>query len=170
MICCIDPGTTNTGIVWMKRDEVIASDTIHFPHSIKNDNYELMDRVAEIVKEIDTHWLHGDQGALEAVVIEGYVGGWANRNNAYTYQTPWLVGALLQHMRQYDQKRFAVYIQTSAQVLNPRTPGNAAWVKYHLEDGKLPIGGAEKCTNDHERSALAHGIWFYSQPENGDYE
>lgn len=165
MIACIDPGSTNTGLVLMDRSKVWEAKAISFPYSVKGDNAELVERIEDIEARIDDE-IDRFKGYLEAVVIEGfaYFGG---RSNAYTYQTPWVVGALIEHLK--NRYGVPIFIQLSTKVLNPTKTGNCSWVKEACADGREFIEGATSCTNDHTRSALAHGIWFYQDIENEEY-
>lgn len=156
-VVAIDPGTTSTGLVWMDGHEVFEAGTIRFREAVKGDQGALLERAGAVSAALKG-WMRGKE--REAVVIEGFV-GYARRQSTYTYQTPYLCGYL---HRALSGERLV--IQTSRQVLNPHTRGNCAWVKEAVAAGE-PCGweGAGLCTNDHERSALAHGVWFYRHGE-----
>lgn len=153
-IVAIDPGTTNTGLVWMDELRVLAAETIRFKGAVRGDQDALLER-AESISLALAEWLEGKE--REAVVIEGFV-GYPGRQGGYAYQTPYLCGYL--HRTLAGEP---LVIQTSRQVLNPRTPGNCAWVKAAMAAGREAWGDSSLCTNDHERSALAHGVYYYRQ-------
>lgn len=165
MIVCIDPGSTNTGLVLMERDKVWEAKAISFPFSIKGDNEDLVERIEAIEWRVDDE-IDRFRGCLEAIVIEGfaYFGG---RSNAFTFQTPWVIGALIEHLK--TRYGVPIFIQLSTKVLNPTKTGNTAWVKDACAEGREFIEGATSCTNDHTRSALAHGIYFYQDIEHQEY-
>lgn len=150
-IIAIDPGTTNTGIVYMNERGILCAKTIHFNKSVKQDQDALFDRAQEIARQV-SDWIADKPH--EAVVIEGfsYIRG---RGNAYIFQTPYICG-YLQHLLCGEN----LVIQTSTQVLNPRTRGNMAQVKDELARGYMAIPDANCITNDHLRSAAVHG-WYY---------
>lgn len=59
-----------------------------------------------------------------------------------------------------------VVLQTSRQVLNPKTRGNAAWAVDWLMNRRQFYLGQGLVTNEHERSAFAHG-WYYLHTGEG---
>ena len=72
-------------------------------------------------------------------------------------------GQLLGHLREAGEE---VVLQTSRQVLNPKTRGNAAWTVDWLRNRRQFYLGQGLVTNEHERSAFAHG-WHYLHTGEG---
>lgn len=155
MIVACDPGTASTGLVWMDRGRVEDVLTIRGP-SIGGDQLALLERAAEIAARMG-EWMAGRPH--EALVIEGFV-GYPGRQGGYTYQTPYLCGYL---HRALEGER--IVIQTSRQVLNPRTRGNVARLRTAMELGKCPWEGARMLTNDHLRAAACHGAYYYERKD-----
>lgn len=153
-IIAIDPGTAHTGIVYMDSRRVISAKTIAYRRTVRDDQSALMERAANIARQID-EW--AADKPHDAMVIEGFV-GYPGRQGGYTFQTPYLCGYL--HAALSDEN---IVIQTSRQVLNPRSRGNTAEYKALMERGMSPLPGCELCTNDHLRSAACHGIYYYSR-------
>ena len=56
-----------------------------------------------------------------------------------------------------------IVIQTSRQVLNPRSAGSMAAAMAALRAGKRPMEGSEMLTNEHLRSAACHGAYYYRE-------
>ena len=83
-------------------------------------------------------------------------GWWVGWSPAH--QTPWLVGYLLSGLERIGED---VAIQTSKQVLNPRTRGSLATQYDMLKNPKTWVyQGDDLLTNDHLRTAFLHG-WYY---------
>lgn len=151
-IIAIDPGTTNTGIVYMDERRVICCRTISYSQAVKGDQDALRDRAQAIARQVLEF---AADKPNEAIVMEGFV-TYKERQSSYTFQTPYLCGYLHSALEGED-----VVIQTSRQVLNPRTRGNVADLKDLMAKGCEVYGDSLKCTNDHLRSAAAHGIYYY---------
>lgn len=155
-IVAIDPGTENTGIVYMNEREVIDVKTIHYIDGTKLDQRALMIRCRDIVERIYDWMLDKPHSAL---VVEGFVTfRGSNRSNPYSFQTPYLCGVIGERFKGED-----ITWQLSKDVLNPRLPGSCAYVKDKVKCGGSVLDGDARCTNDHLRSALAHGVYFYKQ-------
>lgn len=160
-IVAIDPGSLHTGVVHMTVWSVLDSRTFAFKAGCGADNDLLDARCEEIWtllrRFLETHE-HGP------VVMEGFVpypgrcGGTKG-----SHQTPWLCGQLLGHLREAGEE---VVLQTSRQVLNGRTRGNAAWTVDWLRNRRQFYLGQGLVTNEHERSAFAHG-WYYLHTGEG---
>ena len=64
----------------------------------------------------------------------------------------------------HDQAGEPFSIQLSALVLNPRARNNAAWAADAVQQGREVMQGCQRLvTNEHLRSAFAHGLWFYQR-------
>lgn len=155
-IVAIDPGATNTGIVYMDEHRVIDVKTIHYPKSCGIDNNLLDSRCQNIWRQLEQFLVMHCQ---DAVVIEGYIPYVTNRgaSRATSHQTPWLVGYLLRGLEGID---IVPVIQTSKQVLNPRTKGNLSNQKDLLEQRRYVYEGQKLLTNDHLRCAFLHGLYY----------
>lgn len=153
-VVAIDPGTANTGLVYMDARRVICAKTLVHKKAVRGDQYALMRRAREIAEQVAA-W--AADKPHEAVVIEGFV-GFSGRQGGYTYQTPYLCGYL---HRALEGER--IVIQTSRQVLNPRRAGSMARTMDMLRSGKRPMPGAELLTNEHLRSAACHGAYYYRE-------
>lgn len=153
-IVCIDPGTRNTGIVYMDERRVVCAKTIAYKTVVKDNQSELMERAEAIARQVADF---AADKPHEAIVIEGFV-AYPGRQGGYTYQTPYLVGYL--HAALAGEP---IVTQTSRQVLNPRSKGNVAELKDMMKLGYEVWPECSKCTNDHTRSALAHGIYYYKR-------
>lgn len=151
-IICVDPGTSNTGLVFMDEKRIIDACTLRFRNVIRADQDMLRERAAEISLMVRS-WMA--ERPHEAVIIEGFV-TFQGRQSGYTYQTPYLVGYL--HSDLADEN---IVIQTSRQVLNPHTRGNVAHIRDAMECGGAPYPGSKLCVNDHLRAAACHGIYYY---------
>lgn len=151
-IIAIDPGTSNTGLVHMDDKRIIDACTLRFRHVIRADQDMLRKRAAEISLLVRS-WIAERQH--EAIVMEGFV-SYAGKGGGYVFQTPYLIGYL--HAELVGEN---VVIQTSRQVLNPRSKGNVAHIRDAMECGGAPYPGSKLCTNDHLRAAACHGIYYY---------
>ncbi len=156
MIIACDPGTANTGLVWMERGRIADALTVRFGGKVGADQRALMERARAIAARV-ADWAAGRPH--DAFVIEGFV-GYPGRQGGYTYQTPYLCGYL---HRALEGERIAV--QTSRQVLNPRTRGNVARLKADMAAGAFPWEGAGLLTNDHLRSAACHGVYYLERSD-----
>lgn len=159
-IIAIDPGTTNTGLVYMDERRIIAAKTLHFNKPVKDDQYQLMARAAQIAGMV-ADWAYDKP--YEAIVIEGFM-TYFGRQSSYTFQTPYLCGFL--HSFFMGTGMTPIVIQTSRQVLNARTRGNVAVYKDDIANGKNVWGDCSALCNDHLRSAAAHGIYYYIHKED----
>lgn len=164
-IVAIDPGALHTGVVHMTRRRVLDSRTFAFREGCGADNGLLDARCEEIWtllrRFLETH-AHG------AVVMEGFV-PYPGRCSGTkgSHQTPWLCGQLLGHLREAGEE---VVLQTSRQVLNPKTRGNAAWTVDWLRNRQQFYLGQGLVTNEHERSAFAHGWYLLNGAGSGHEE
>ena len=151
MIIACDPGTANTGLVYMERERVEDVLTVHINGGVRNDQYALLERAARIAERMKS-WMADKPH--EAIVIEGFI-GYPGRQGGYTYHTPYLCGYL--HKALEGER---IVIQTSRQVLNCKTRGNLAGLREAMAAGDCRWGGAEKLTNDHLRAAACHGAYY----------
>lgn len=165
-IIAIDPGTSNTGIVYMSELSVICWKTIT-GKPVYADQQELIDRMASITRQILSFMADKPH---EAIVMEGFV-GYKGRQNAFTFQTPQLVGFLEDRFYCMEEP---LVIQTSDEVLNPRrrdslvTYDDSAHGKAHAKEYALKRTGwrdVEKLPNDHTRAAALHGCYYYLNKE-----
>ena len=148
-IIAIDPGTSNTGLVYMDERRIICCKSLTFKDSIKCDQQLLRARaqnISRIIRDFISDKPH------DAIVIEGFV-NFGSRSNAYTFQTPYLCGYL--HAELSNEN---IVVQTSTKVLPKKKGGND---KELMARGVAVWTDCEKCTNDHLRSAAAHGIYYY---------
>lgn len=152
-IVAVDPGTLHTGVVHMDDRRVIDAATIAYPRAVKGSNDLLDERCEAIWRRL---WRFLADHPHDLVVVEGYLPQGGRGRLSMSHQTPWLVGSLTAHLHREGER---VAIQTSAQVLNPRARGNCAWVVDAVREGREAFPGCEKCTNEHLRSALAHGMY-----------
>ena len=160
-IVCIDPGTSNTGLVYMDERRVIDARTLHYKDVVK-DNQEALMRRAELIARQFRDWAYDKPHEL--VVIEGFV-HYQGRTGGYAYHTPYLCGFLHSELLAAGER---LVIQTSRQVLNPRTRGNVSQLVSDMKLGYEVWGDSWKCGNEHLRSALAHGIYYYERKEQKD--
>ena len=156
MIVACDPGTANTGLVWMERGRIADALTVRMKGSVGMDQYALMERARGIAGAMAA-WM-ADR-PHDALVVEGFV-GYAGMQGGYTYQTPYLCGYL---HKAFEGER--IVVQTSRQVLNPRTRGNVAALKSDMAAGAFAWEGAGLLTNDHLRSAACHGVYYLERME-----
>lgn len=157
-IVAVDPGCLHTGVVHMDGRRVLDSCTIAYPKGVKGDNDLLDERCEAIWRRLDEFLARHPH---EMVVIEGYQQHGGRGHMSMSHQTPWLVGSLTAHLHQAGEP-FA--IQLSAKVLNPRARGNCAWAADAVMQGKEVLEGCQRLvTNEHLRSAFAHGVWFYGR-------
>lgn len=159
----IDPGLSNTGLVLMAgtgsknrtsssaRLQVALSKTIrHAP--AKRDLEALYTHCSEITAEVLK--VAGEHHP-NIVVVEDFV-GYRGCDYIYLSQTPklcaWLYSAL-------TREGYEVVLQTS-EIFRRNRKGNVAWVRDKVKEGVEVVPGALQCTNEHERSALAHAIYY----------
>ena len=162
-IISIDPGTSNTGVVYMDGRRIIDVLTIHYEETVKQDQRLLWMRAHDIATQIG--WF-ASKRPHDLVVIEGFV-GYTGRQGGYTYQTPYLVGYLHRFL---DGEPFE--IQTSRQVLNSHVRGSAVAKGESKAQALERWGwdGIEQLRNDHLRSAALHGIYYYNHKEEATDE
>lgn len=154
-VVAIDPGMRHTGLVHMEGWHVLDAKTIAFRKGVGQDNLLARERAGEIAQEV-TAWLASHDHAC--VVLEGFT-GFTSRQGVYAWQTPFLVGYLLRELATES-----VALQTSRQVLNPRSTGNVARYANAMAEGRDPFeSGGKLITNEHLRSAAAHGIYYYQR-------
>lgn len=157
-IVAVDPGCMHTGIVYMDERRVIDSRTIGFPKGVRGDNDLLDERCESIWRQLERFLAENPH---DLVVIEGYQQQGGRGHMSMSHQTPWLVGSLTAHLHQ-EGEPFS--IQLSALVLNPRARNNAAWAAGAVQQGREVMQGCQRLvTNEHLRSAFAHGLWFYQR-------
>ncbi len=154
-VVAIDPGTSNTGIVYMDERRIICAKTLRYKETVKADQDALRERAENIARQIGA-WVADKPH--DAIVMEGFVGGYRGRQGGYTFQTPYLCGYL--HAALASER---IAIQTSRQVLNPRSKGNAAELRALMERGTAPIPGCDRLTNDHLRAAACHGAYYLAR-------
>lgn len=160
-IIAVDPGTSDTGLVYMDERRVIDVRTLHYKAVIKDNQRALLDRAAVIARQF-RDWAYDKPHEL--VVIEGFV-NYKGMTGAYAFQTPYLCGFLHAELVRAGED---IVIQTSREVLNPRTRGNVSQAVSDMKLGYEVWGECSKCTNEHLRSALAHGIYYYERNGNAD--
>ena len=153
-IIAIDPGTSNTGIVYMDERRIICCKTIAYKGTVKIDQAALKERAENIAKQVIDF---AADKPHECIVIEGFV-PYQERQSAYTFQTPYLCGFLHSALKGEN-----IVIQTSDRVLNPKRRGNLRHLKDQMTLGYQVWGDSDKCTNDHLRSAAVHGIYYYTR-------
>lgn len=160
-IVCIDPGTSNTGLVYMSPFSVLCCNTIH-GKAVGFDQDELRERAGEIARRV-LAWIADKPH--DCIVIEGYVTFGKNMGQ-YTYQTPYLIGYLHRALEAAGER---IVIQTSRQVLNHRTKGSVVSKadydsEYDTKASALYRSGwkdVDKCCNEHLRAAALHGVYYY---------
>ena len=147
IVIAIDPGTSNTGIAVYDsvKKTVVNCDTIRTPKSGQDQN-ALYSRCIKIAYAIDHMF---EEYLTDVLVIEGFASFGGNRQNANTFQTPFLVGYLCARLNPHA-------IQTSNKVFNKY--GRS--VRDSIKDGTCSVEGSEKATNEHERSALCHALYY----------
>lgn len=155
-IVAVDPGCLHTGVVYMDPRRVIDARTFAWPKGCKGDNDLLDERCEDVWRQLEFFLAAHPH---DMVVVEGYQQQGGRGHVSMSHQTPWLVGSLTAHLH---QAREPFSIQLSAAVLNPRARGNAAWAVDAVKDGREVVQGCQRLvTNEHLRSAFAHGLWFY---------
>ena len=147
IIIAIDPGTSNTGIAVYDsvKKTVVNCETIRTPKSGQDQN-ALYSRCIKIAYAIDNLF---EEYLADVLVVEGFTSFGGNRQNANTFQTPFLVGMICGICDVHT-------IQTSNKVFNKY--GRS--VRDSIKDGTCIVEGCDKATNDHERSALCHALYY----------
>ena len=162
-VLAIDPGTRNTGIVCLEDNSIIHARCLSFKESIKDDQEKLLSRsddIADIVINCIKMF------KPDVVVIEGFV-NFGVRSNVYTSQTPFLVGVLCESIIRCSGYLWPV-IQLSRDVLKkPKTMDKKDYPPMVTEALENVKNAKETCTNEHLRSALAHG-YYYLKGHNDD--
>lgn len=154
-IIAIDPGAGNTGVVYMDEHRVLCAKTFTHKGACGVDNDLLRERCNSIWYALRA-WLADKPH--DVVVVEGFVPFNSGKNfYSNAHQTPWLVGSLVARL---DDDGENIAIQTSRQVLNPRSRGNKRDIFDALAMKKKPYPGCECVTNEHTRSALCHGLYY----------
>lgn len=155
-IIAIDPGTSNTGLVYMDEREIFCSKTItHRDRLFKEamtkagkpsreiDQDKLLNRARSIAVAIRDFCLNNPH---EAVVIEGFqTFAHGTRQNSTTFQTPYLCGYLERELEGEN-----IVIQTSSDVLKGIDRDAVA----------RSFPGGIGCTSEHTRAAACHGIHY----------
>ena len=174
-VLAIDPGTRKTGVALLDEHGVSCAATLRFPDACGEDVYSLVARVAEIgdrLMDLLTAWGH------DVVVVEAFTtfAGSQARANAWTWQTPHLVG-YLQHFLETEDAGTPVIWQTSSQVyrFGSGLYGLMRLPKGYGAKGMAPkarvaimekFPGGDKCRSDDTRSAACHGIYYLKSTEN----
>lgn len=153
-VVAVDPGTVHTGVVHMDARRVLGVETIAHPRPVKGDNALLDERCEAVWRRLRAFLADHPH---DLVVIEGYQQQGGRGRMAMSHQTPWLVGSLTAHMHGAGE---LFEIQLSSRVLNPSARGNVAWCLDTLKERRETYGGQELLTNEHLRSAFAHGLYW----------
>ena len=178
-VLAIDPGTRKTGVCLLDEYGISCAATLRFPDACGEDVYSLVARVAEIgdrLYDLLTAWEH------DVVVVEAFTtfAGSQTRANAWTWQTPHLVG-YLQHFLETEDGDKPVIWQTSSQVYRF---GSGLYGMYRLPKGYGAAGmapkarvailervnGGDKCRSDDTRSAACHGLYYLRKLQEGEQE
>ena len=175
-VLAIDPGTRKTGVVLMDEYGISCAATLRFPDACGDDIYSLVSRVAEIgdrLLPLLAAWNH------DTVVVEAFqtFGPSRGRGNAYTWQTPHLVGYLQAFLEAEDAGKPVVW-QTSPQVyrFGSGLYGLMRLPKGYAAKGMAPkarlaimekVEGGDKCRSDDTRSAACHGLYYLKTKEMG---
>lgn len=155
-IIAIDPGTSNTGLVYMDENRIIDAETLSYKEAVKGDQFLLMNRAHDISVRI-FDWMAPRRH--DYVIIEGFV-TYHGRQSGYTFQTPYLCGYIHAALA---TEHFV--IQTSRQVLNSHTRGSVVLEGETMAEAiaRSGWGNAGILGNEHVRSAALHGIYHYKQ-------
>ncbi len=158
-IIAIDPGTSNTGLVFMDEHRIIDATTIQYKEPVKQDQYKLMFRAFEIVERI-ADWIAPRRH--DYIVIEGFL-NYSKMQGGYTFQTPYLCGCI--HTALVNEH---FIIQTSREVLNSHTRKSTVRLGETKAQAIDRWGWENSAilTNDHMRSAALHGIYHYNHKED----
>lgn len=165
-IVCIDPGTTNTGLVYMDEKQIYCSRTItHRDRMFRDqltkagkpsreiDQEKLLKRARSIYIAIRDFLLEHPH---DVVIIEGFqTFTGSKRQSAYTFQTPYLCGYLEKALEDEN-----VVIQTSKDVLSGIDKDAVA----------RSFPGGMGCTSEHTRAAACHGIYFFEHNRRSQIE
>ena len=147
IIVAIDPGTANTGVAVYDSEAQKVIDCVTIKtKSTGQAQMALNYRCSKIAYAIDHMF---EEYFAEVLVVEGFASFGGNRQNANTFQTPFLVGMICGIC---DVRA----IQTSNKVFSKY--GRS--VRDSIKDGTCSVEGCEKATNDHERSALCHALYY----------
>ena len=147
-IIAIDPGTRNTGVVYLNKRGILCAKTIQFKQKIWQDQDALLLRAKEIARQL-SDWIADKPH--EAIVIEGFV--YQSRNKSSNiYQTPYICGYLQSLLSEEN-----LVIQTSPQVLAKK---DYKLLMEEFAQKVCEIPGSYQISNEHLRSAASHG-WYY---------
>ena len=163
-VISVDPGTSHCGIVYASELSVICYKTISGP-PIRNDKDKLADRARRITQQILAFMADKPH---EMVVIEGYTGGFARRQNAFSHQVPFICGYIIRALEHAGEP---YVVQLSSEVLNPRAKGSMVSYEDSANGRNLAKQnalkrsgwrGVENLPNDHTRAAMLHAIYYYN--------
>lgn len=159
-LLAIDPGVQNTGVTSLSATSdaksmtalsVCRSETIRHRAAKRHLKalYRHCDEITQRVLSIAA------EEHPNVVVMEDFI-GYKGCDYIYLSQTPklcaWLYSALV-------REGYEVALQTS-EIFRRNRKGNVAWVRDKVKEGVEVVPGALLCTNEHERSALAHAIYY----------
>ena len=181
LLMAIDPGLSNTGLVVMagtgsktRKSPVNGSMEPSASSQMSSASSETTAfvisastvRHAPAKRDLEALYIHCSEITAEVlkvagehhpniVVMEDFV-GYRGCDYIYLSQTPklcaWLYSAL-------TREGYEVVLQTS-EIFRRNRKGNVAWVRDKVKEGVEVVPGALQCTNEHERSALAHAIYY----------
>ena len=146
-VIAIDPGTCNTGVVYMNERGIICAKTIHYQGAIKQNQEALLERARLIAADILDFMADKPH---DMVVIEGFT-AIPSIMSSNTYQTPYLCGYL---QRLLDKENLT--IQTSTKVFR----GQWLRLRDDIKQGREAIPNCKLLKNEHLRAAGVHG-WYY---------
>lgn len=155
-LLAIDPGLSNTGLVKMEaspsRGMITTAASTLRNQPTKRDLEALYKHCEKITGSVLST---AREFKPHVVVMEDFV-GYRGCDYIYLSQTPklcaWLYSALV-------REGYEVALQTS-EIFRRNRKGNVAWVRDKVKEGVEVVPGALLCTNEHERSALAHAIYY----------
>lgn len=161
-VVAVDPGTRNTGMVLLtltgSAPVVAGAATARWSRGVGTDQMALARRAEECCREVAAFVEKAKASARGPVpvVMEGFT-PLRGKPRPMSYQTSWLCGALAMALASVTGD---LSIQTSAQVLNPKRRGSMAWAAEAVKAGGAVVRGQGRVTNEHERSALAHALYW----------
>ena len=157
-VIAIDPGTVNTGLVYMDERRIIDARTVHFNGAVGSDNVAMAKRARIIWEEINAWMMDRPH---DVVVIEGYKRYAGIKVAASTlHQTPWLCGVLIDNLITHGE---AYEVQLSCDVLRGGARGSMQPIMQELaahKNMRFIYEGQERLTNEHLRSAFCHGLYY----------
>ncbi len=166
-VISVDPGAGHTGLAYVSELSVICYKTISGP-PIRNDKDKLIDRARRITQQILAFIADKPH---EMVIIEGYTGGFAGRQNAFSHQTPFLCGYIIRALEHAGEQ---YVVQLSSEVLNPRAKGSmvsyedSANGRNQAKQNALKRSGwrnVDNLPNDHVRSAALHACYYFKNKQ-----